>query len=122
MQKHCAKNGTAGMSTMAPRMILWIFSKRISCLWCVNAFNSFHSSLKKIKFKDAAVAAELSFPLFVVQAFVVADGGLDLEHFEPRSFAELQSILMQVRHVLHTFTLLKENTFHNFSFSSIDCR
>ena len=33
---------------------------------------------------------------FLMQVFVVADGGLDLEHFEPRSFAELQSILMQV--------------------------
>ena len=33
--------------------------------------------------------------LYVV--FVVADGGLDLEHFEPRSFAEIQSIMAQVR-------------------------
>ena len=31
-----------------------------------------------------------------MQVFVVADGGLDLEHYEPRSFEELQSILMQV--------------------------
>lgn len=32
--------------------------------------------------------------LFVV--FVVADGGIDLEHFVPRSFEEVRSILMQV--------------------------
>lgn len=30
------------------------------------------------------------------QVFVVADGGLDLEHCELRSFKELRSILMQV--------------------------
>jgi hypothetical protein len=33
----------------------------------------------------------------VPQVFVVADGGLDLEHYEIRSFKELRSILMQVR-------------------------
>ena len=41
-----------------------------------------------------------------MQVFVVADGGLDLEHFEPRSFEELQSILMQVRALLITLSLL----------------
>lgn len=35
-------------------------------------------------------------PLKTSQVFVVADGGLDLEHFEPQSFAELRSIMMQV--------------------------
>lgn len=30
-----------------------------------------------------------------VQIFVVADGGIDLEHFEPQSFAEIRSILLQ---------------------------
>jgi len=35
-----------------------------------------------------------------MQVFVVADGGLDLEHFEPHSFEELQSILMQARAIL----------------------
>ena len=28
--------------------------------------------------------------------FVVADGGLDLEHYQVRSFRELRSILLQV--------------------------
>lgn len=36
---------------------------------------------------------------------MVADGGLDLEHFEPRSFEELQSILMQARIYLNFLTL-----------------
>jgi hypothetical protein len=31
-----------------------------------------------------------------VQVFVVADGGVDLEHFELRSFQEVRSILLQV--------------------------
>lgn len=31
------------------------------------------------------------------QVFVVADGGLDLEHYELRSFKELRSILLQVQ-------------------------
>ena len=36
---------------------------------------------------------------------MVADGGLDLEHFEPRSFEELQSILMQASIYLKFLTL-----------------
>ena len=43
-------------------------------------------------------------PWCPAQVYVVADGGLDLEHFELRSFDELRSILLQasrVRAVMH---------------------
>jgi hypothetical protein len=44
---------------------------------------------------DGSVAVKTdTFP--ALQVFVVADGGVDLEHFEPQSFNELQSILLQV--------------------------
>lgn len=35
-------------------------------------------------------------PAALPQVFVVADGGVDLEHFELRTFEEVRSILLQV--------------------------
>ena len=46
--------------------------------------------------------------LYVV--FVVADGGLDLERFEPRSFAEAKSILLQVVKQILTVQLANGGT------------